>query len=619
MGDERRGRHGSPHPAVAAAAFSPGEVFAGQRIDGEVGRGRMGVVYRAFHLALEVPVALKVIRPELAASEDFRGRFQRESRIAASIDHPNVVPIRHAGEADGLLYITMRLVEGTDLAALLRDRGRQPPPVAVAVAAQIAAALDAAHARGLVHRDVKPAHVLLEPRDDTQHAYLTDFGLGFAVGSIDYAAPEQFEGEEPNIRSNVYSLGCVVYHALTGRVPYPSSDAVGTALAHVELPQPSISHEVPDIDPRVDGACRQAMSKNPGERFASASEFAEQLLDAVGGGRSRPAVSLPAWPPRVRIPARRRMRRGIAGAVGLLAVGVALVTVLAGNGPAKPVLGKPIDVGPAPSQLAVGAGSVWLTSARGGEVIRIDPRSESLRPPLIEVGGGPGDIIVAHDAVWVAKAADDTVMRLDPKTGRPIGDPIRVGDGPRALAADDDAVWVANEGDGTISRLHPSSGRTVGRPIPVGGAPISLTIGHGALWVANVKGDSVMRIDHPTGEVSSPIPVGQRPTSVVSAGDYIWVCNAESETVMRLDPDTGQQVGDDLTEVGRLPLQLAAGAGTVWVTAFAEGAVRRIDTSTGDLVGEPLRTGDFPGSIVATEDGAWVTSVKDHTVRHIGI
>ena len=207
-----------------------GTVIAGYRIESRIGRGGMGVVYRAEHLKLERRAALKLIAPDLAESSGFRERFSREARIAAALTHPNIVPVYDAGEVEGTLYLAMQFIDGSDLARTLSEDGRLKPYRAVDVCRQVAGALDAAHAAGLIHRDVKPANVLIEGRV----AYLTDFGLtkragggqapltnaGDVVGTIHYVAPEQIEGRELTARSDVYSLGCVLYHCLTGQMPY---------------------------------------------------------------------------------------------------------------------------------------------------------------------------------------------------------------------------------------------------------------------------------------------------------------------------------------------------------------------------------------------------------------
>jgi serine/threonine protein kinase len=229
-----------------------GTILGGYRIDGVAGQGGMGVVYRATQLGLDRPVALKVIASELADSLDFRNRFKSEAQLAASIDHPNVVPVYEAGEADGVLYLAMRFVEGTDLRSLVAgtERGLEPDH-AVRIVWQVGAALDAAHRRGLVHRDVKPPNVLVA-QEGEEHAYLTDFGLtkhaaaaggitrtGQFVGTPDFSAPEQIRGEQADARADVYALGCVLFHALTGRVPFPRDTELATLWAHGYEPPPS--------------------------------------------------------------------------------------------------------------------------------------------------------------------------------------------------------------------------------------------------------------------------------------------------------------------------------------------------------------------------------------------
>ena len=206
-----------------------GRVVAGYRIEERIGRGGMGLVYRAEHLNLRRRAAIKIIAPELAETSGFRERFNREARIAAALQHPNIVTVYDAGEEDGLLYLAMQYIEGSDLAAVLRSQGRLRPYRALDVCRQVAAALDAAHGQGLIHRDVKPANVLIEGRT----AFLTDFGLtkriegtqtqltkaGDVVGTIHYVAPEQIEGGRVDARTDIYSLGCLLYHCLSGELP----------------------------------------------------------------------------------------------------------------------------------------------------------------------------------------------------------------------------------------------------------------------------------------------------------------------------------------------------------------------------------------------------------------
>src|SRR4051812_29317774 len=225
-----------------------GTDFAGYRVHRRVGRGGMGVVYEATELALDRSVALKVLASELADDPAFRDRFVTESKLAASLDHENVIPIFAAGECDGRLYLAMRFVAGEDLHSLLRRERRVPPRRAAELVSQVAAALDAAHARGLVHRDVKPANILLA-RDG--HAYLSDFGLskrlesavgqtrtGELLGTLDYVAPEQIRRQPLGPATDIYALGSVAFHLLTGRVPFDADTEEGKLWAHISDPPP---------------------------------------------------------------------------------------------------------------------------------------------------------------------------------------------------------------------------------------------------------------------------------------------------------------------------------------------------------------------------------------------
>ena len=255
---------------------TPAEIgtdFLGYRIEELLGRGGMGVVYRAYDLRLKRTVALKLMAPDLALDQRFRERFSREAELAMSLEHPNVVPIHDAGDVDGRLYLAMRCVEGTDLRALLHAEGVLDPPRALAICSQVANALDAAHASGLVHRDVKPSNVLL---DANEHVYLADFGLtrqfdehgspggeSRSGGTPAYLAPEQIEGGPLDGRADVYSLGCLLYECLTGEAPFVRGSRLAVAWAHLEEDPPSASERRPELQVAVDGVIRKAMAKDP--------------------------------------------------------------------------------------------------------------------------------------------------------------------------------------------------------------------------------------------------------------------------------------------------------------------------------------------------------------------
>jgi serine/threonine protein kinase len=305
--------------------ISIGSVFAGHRLEGVAGRGGMGVVYKATHIALDRTVALKLIAPEISGDESFRERFKQESMTAAALDHPNVVPIYDAGEEQGQLYVTMRHVPGTDLRALI-EQGALPPAEAASIIAQVAGALDAAHERGLVHRDVKPGNILIEDREGKRRAYLTDFGLtkhaasesgmtktGMFVGTLDYIAPEQLQGQAVDARTDVYSLACVLYQAVTGQVPYPRDSEPSKMWAHMGEDPPSVVTARADVPPAFEEVVKRGMAKKPEDRYPSTGDLgraalaaaqdreATQVERSVATGDAAPGHAMP--PPVVQMPA----------------------------------------------------------------------------------------------------------------------------------------------------------------------------------------------------------------------------------------------------------------------------------------------------------------------------
>jgi serine/threonine-protein kinase len=293
----------SPDPAV-------GTEVAGYRIVEEAGSGGMGVVYRAEETGLGGrPVALKLLPPALAGDPDFRARFLREMRVAAAIDHPNIVPIYRAGEDRGLLYLAMRYVHASDLRRVLESEGRLEPARALAILDQVARALDAAHARGLVHRDVKPGNILLAPPvldGDPEHVYLVDFGLArsdsddrsigggnWFLGTPRYAAPEQAAGRPVDGRSDGYALGCVLYECLTGSPPFPDGSGEAVLLAHLESAPPRVTTLRPDLPESIDEVVTRALAKSPEDRFPTCRALITAAREALLPDRS----SRPRRPP----------------------------------------------------------------------------------------------------------------------------------------------------------------------------------------------------------------------------------------------------------------------------------------------------------------------------------
>jgi serine/threonine-protein kinase len=286
-----------------------GDEFAGYRLRSVLGRGGMSVVFQAEHPRLGNVVAVKVLAPELASDDVFRTRFLEESRIAASMNHPNVIPIHDMGASDGLLYIVMRYVSGTDLRQMIKKRGRLQPEVAVFLLSQAARALDAAHAKGLVHRDVKPGNLLVERSnddDDPDHLYLADFGItkrvmthtgltstGQFLGTVDYVAPEQIRGPSVLGMADQYSLGCVLYECLTGRVPFEKDMIPAIIWAHVEEDPVQPTTLRPDLPPAVDEVFARVLAKQPGDRYRNCREFMDAARTALGDRAAAPGPPRP--------------------------------------------------------------------------------------------------------------------------------------------------------------------------------------------------------------------------------------------------------------------------------------------------------------------------------------
>ncbi|WP_330261884.1 serine/threonine-protein kinase [Streptomyces sp. NBC_00539] len=292
-----------------------GKQIAGYRVESEIGRGGMAVVYKALDLRLDRTVALKLLAPELARNDTFRQRFTHESKVAAAIDHPHIVPVFEAGETDGLLYIAMRYVAGQDLRALLDRTGPLSVRRAARIAGQVASALDAAHAHDLVHRDVKPGNILVAEGTDSdypEYVYLTDFGLtkkslsltGFTsvgqfVGTLDYVAPEQISGKPVDGRCDVYGLACVVQEMLTGAPPFQRDEDMALLWAHQFDPPPPVTSRRPDLPAAVDEVLGKALAKSPEQRWGDCLEFTgalrragEAAEPAGAAGSGRPATPL---------------------------------------------------------------------------------------------------------------------------------------------------------------------------------------------------------------------------------------------------------------------------------------------------------------------------------------
>jgi serine/threonine protein kinase len=478
--------------------LSGGDEFAGYRIERSLGRGGMGVLYLALEPGLERQVALKLIAPEAAADEVFARRFAEESRIAASIEHPNVVPIYAAGEEDGIPFIAMRYVSGSDLGRRLARQGRLEPAAAVALIAQVGNGLDAIHAAGLVHRDVKPANVLLAGGDAGDHAYITDFGVarnvatesgltqtGRFVGTLDYVAPEQISGGGVDARADVYALGCLLFKLLTGDVPYPRDSEAARLYAHLNDPPPAPSLHASEVPMALDDVAIRAMSKQPEDRHPSAGDLGRAALAALSGSSpdlpertvatgaaaTRTAETLQPQPrsageptaatrrlaPEPRSSPERNRRRGVVlGAAGLAIVaGVVGVAIALGGGDPEPGGGAPAEtaasVAGSAAKQAAAADAAPRPLTKAQLIARADAVCEESRRRYLEVRDPESeisaDVLYAEALARFARKRVRGLRRLTPprQLAGPYGEYVEAQE--RVYATDKQALAAARAGD----------------------------------------------------------------------------------------------------------------------------------------------------------------------------
>jgi Protein kinase domain len=599
-----------------------GNEIAGFRIESILARGGMGVVYIAEQASPRRKVALKLLAPELASDPAFRQRFIHESEAAASTEHPNIVPIYSSGESDGQLYIAMRYVEGTDLRALIDDEGPLPLDRVTGIVSQVAAALDAAHARGLVHRDVKPSNVLLAQGSvGPDVAYLCDFGLirrteiragvtktGQFMGSVDYCAPEQIRGDELDGRADVYSLGCVVYECLTGEPPFRRDTEVASLYAHLNEPPPAPSAMRPELPSGFD-VVTKAMAKDPDERYQTAGGLAAALRSAAGGvtaGRT--------------IPAPRRRRRP---ATWIAAAVIAIVTLVAGGvlatrgdgrrqertAQAAPPPNSVIEIDPdsgeilhtvtgisihatcLPARVAVGEGGVWVLAWPDISAVNLRASAIDLVPISLGQGVGEADIEIGGRTVWATSGL--SLARINPATGellRPVrlttvdGVPV----GWTGVSAGEGALWATTL-QNQLVQIQPSTARVMKAQI-LPASTDDVAAGEDGVWVLDKLAGVVLHVDPASGAVVSEIPLGGDLIRVAAGEGSVWVLDSAAGVLTPIDPET--DTPDSPIRVGQNPSDLAIGAGTVWV-ADRDGAIFGVDAVNGRVdrfpVGAPVR------------------------------
>jgi ABC-type transport system substrate-binding protein/streptogramin lyase len=532
-----------------------GTVIAGFRIESPLGEGAMGAVYLARKVDDGQHVALKLLVPELARDERFRQRFLRESELAKNLDHPNIVPTLGSGEHDRQLYLAMTYVKGSDLRRIIQREGSLDSTRAIELVRQVAEALDAAHAAGLVHRDVKPANILVGAHEGKERAYVCDFGLarhvssvssltsdrGF-VGTIDYVPPEQIEGGEIDRRADVYSLGCVLFECLAGERPFDRDSELSVLFAHLNEPAPPITDFRPELPQALDGVFEIALAKSPDDRFRTCGELVEAALAALSGKAFA----------RKRAPQRHRF---LLAAVGAAAVGAVLAAVLASGGPGAKARAPTVNLRP---------NALTLVDARTHRVVsQITSR----------FGAPPWDVVFVGRSAWMLVGGAQRLERVDLRT-RKLAQVVHLPFGPGGrIALGRGLLWLTQDGGSGVMRVDAHSGKVL-PSLSIRGQGAGITYGAGSLWLT--RDSSVVRIAPRDGEVIARIGIPSGPAWLSFADGAVWVAGASDGFVGRIDP-----ADDRITIKARLRgwlTDLVVGGGFVWAS-ISDGTIFKLSDS----------------------------------------
>jgi ABC-type oligopeptide transport system substrate-binding subunit len=584
-----------------------GTVVAGFRVESLIGEGAMGSVYLAEEASSGRGIALKVLGPELARDERFRQRFLRESQLAAGLHHPNIVATIGSGEDGGLLYLAMAYVEGSDLRELLKKDGRLEPERTLNLLGQVAEALDAAHAAGLVHRDVKPGNILLGRDGEAERAYICDFGLarhvtsvssltgdrGF-VGTIDYVPPEQIEGEQLDARADLYSLACVLYECLAGARPFDRESELAVVFAHLNEPPPRLSDLRPELPEAFDAVFATGLAKSPDDRYSTCGELVEAARAALKG--------------KAFVRRKRRRRRLLLTAAALFAAaGAAIGGVLASQATHARARAKTttqsvtlrtdalnlIDarthrvvarVGSAKqAPFASGVGgiafssrSAWVAVGPKQSIVRVDLATRRVTA-VIGLPWAPGGVATGGGSVWVPQDSGSDLIRIDARTGK-ISGRFDVGTTSDAnaggIAYGDRSLWLAQGAD--VARVDPRTGRVVRRFH----APSRLLVfADGAVWVATPGDGRVTKIDPVESRIAHKTKLHGWLSDLAVGGGSVWASILPDGVVFRLsEDDLGVQ---SVPAAGADPERISFGAGHLWVANTAARSVSLLDQVSG--------------------------------------
>ena len=519
---------------------------------------------------------------------------------------------------------------------LLRE-GALDPARTISLFEQIAEALDAAHEKGLVHRDVKPSNVLIAVAAGKEHCYLADFGLtkrtgslsgvsapGDVVGTLEYVAPEQITGDDVDARADVYSLACVLYECLTGQSPFPRATDVALLWAHVHEEPRRASEVRPELPSAVDGVLGRALAKEPDRRYGTAGELVAAARSSLGLVEAAPA------------PANRRLQWIFGAVVLALATAAALGFLLTRDSgglssvapnsvgvidAATNELVAEVPVGLDPGAVAFGGGAVWAANVEDETVSRIDPADTTARPRTIPVGGYPADVTVDAGTVWVALGALAELVRINPEQNQAASPVSALGGGtactgpPTAsLAIEAGAIWFLCEQELGRFDLGTGKGRAVGYESGISSSPSSVlpafadvVYGLDSLWVVDRNTNTIIELDPVTIQKQRTINVGREPVAIALGSDSLWVANFGDDTVTRVQiPGPGQTPTLTHIPVGDGPVDVAVGEGAVWVANSLDRSVSRIDSETND-VEKTIAVGNEPQRLTTGNGRVWFT------------
>lgn len=601
-----------------------GQRVGGYRIERLAGRGGMGVVYRATQLRLERVVALKVIAPELASDPAFRNRFEREARLMAAVDDPHVVAVYEAGEADGQLYLSMRWIEGGDLATQIARTDGLAPERAQRLLAQVAAGLDAVHAHGLVHGDLKPANMLIEQRADGERAYVSDFGAGRSLtttasgnwlGTVDYTAPETIRGAPPDARSDHYALACVLFETLTGAPPFHRDSAWATMWAHYNDPIPSACARRPALPRAVDAVLARGLAKDPDQRYPTAHRLTQALTDALTTHHGHPTGPLTPTHPQPTTSRRPPRRRLLTLTSLALAAAAITATAIALTTPQPHPHPPPTTATITPTPLGAGTNGIGVSGTSetayvldgfgryvdvvqsGGEPDRISlpsqPRSLALdsgrkllwvglanhRLLAIKLSGhrvvgtvalplDPTRLVVLPHEVVAEQANPGRMVRVDAARLRVAGAPVSQGGSATSLVAYQGTLLSTTVFPARLQQWNASLQRVGDHPISVAlPSAMAVDLSNSAVWVTDYDAARVWRLDPVSGSAMGPaISVGQDPTAVAVSGENVMVANAGDDTVTVINAQSARVAGTPIRIGGPVgPLAAAGNTGYAWM------------------------------------------------------